>query len=253
MLRESSTTAELSVVKNGGFEQVESTGMDLRQRGALAQASRYSFTRASVAARLRLSLSVQRTQLDSSAEARRCASIQPMPRPQSFLSSITRRHSLWVSGTAPGSASRLLKMTARFFRLPHASSPSTNGCVSNRRFSEEFSECRFVPAEVADPNGRIDEYHHLVAERRLGTARRFGSVPPRAASRFPDSRAISASKPARTKAVFSLIPESCLARSSRCSSIFNVVRICISMHLWCIPVKRPACSGNAVAPEAVSI
>ena len=104
--------------------------MDLRQRSALAQASRYSFTRASVAARLRLSSSVQRTQLDSSAEARRCASIQPMPRPQSFRSSISRRHSLWVAGTAPGSASRLLKMTARFFRLPHASSPNTNGCVS---------------------------------------------------------------------------------------------------------------------------
>lgn len=62
----------------------------------------------------------------------------------------------------------------------------------------------------------------------------FGCVPPSKANRLLASRAMSASSPARTKAVFSRIPVSSRARTRSFSSIMSVVRICISMHQRCI-------------------
>ena len=56
------------------------------------------------------------------------------------------------------------------------------------------------------------------------------SVPPRRARRFALSLATSASNPRRTSAV-SLIPVRSAAFSINLSSMFNVVLICIYMHL----------------------
>ena len=73
------------------------------------------------------------------------------------------------------------------------------------------------------------------------------------------SRAIKASKPSRTRAVFSLMPVSCDAFSKIWSSMFNVVLICINMHKTCIIVNRENISStvglhvqNANNPLAVS-
>jgi hypothetical protein len=68
--------------------------------------------------------------------------------------------------------------------------------------------------------------------------RRLFSVPPSLASRLLLSRAIKASKPSRTKAVFSLTPVSRDALSNILPSMFSVVRICINMHETCIYVKK---------------
>jgi hypothetical protein len=68
---------------------------------------------------------------------------------------------------------------------------------------EEVSKQGFAFAQVRDPDGGIGKNRHLAGKRRRGIERSFGWVPPRAAKRFPASRAINASKPARTRAVFS--------------------------------------------------
>ena len=68
---------------------------------------------------------------------------------------------------------------------------------------EEFSKQGLAFPQVRDPEGGIGKNRHLAGRRRRGMGRSFGCVPPRAARRLPASRAISASKPARTKAVFS--------------------------------------------------
>ena len=68
--------------------------------------------------------------------------------------------------------------------------------------------------------------------------RRLFSVPPSLASRLLLSRAIKASKPSRTKEVFSLTPVSRDAFSNILSSMLSVVLICINMHYVCIFVNR---------------
>ena len=98
----------------------------------------------------------------------------------------------------------------------------------NTSFEQAPGKIGLTAPEMLDPNGRVREDHH--ADRRRGTLVILGFVPPRAAKRLPASRAISASSPARTKAVFSRIPVNSRARSSRALSIINVVLICISMH-----------------------
>jgi hypothetical protein len=69
-------------------------------------------------------------------------------------------------------------------------------------FFKQLGEHRISGPEVVDPDRRIDQ-NHLRAGRRRGIESAFVSLPPRAASRFPASRAISACKPAWTRAVFS--------------------------------------------------
>jgi hypothetical protein len=74
-----------------------------------------------------------------------------------------------------------------------------------------------------------------------------GSLPPSAAKRRALSRAMRASKPALTTAVFSAMPLSRVASRSRVSSIFSVVLICINMHYRCIQaeqVKRLSIPGK---------
>jgi len=68
--------------------------------------------------------------------------------------------------------------------------------------------------------------------------RRLFSVPPSLASRLLLSRAIKASKPSRTKEVFSLMPVNRDAFSNILSSMFSVVLICINVHYICILVNR---------------
>jgi hypothetical protein len=74
-------------------------------------------------------------------------------------------------------------------------------------------------------------------DRRRGIARRSRSVPPSCASRLPLSMAISALRPARTSAVFSVIRVSLPASANRASSMLRVVFICINMAYTYIQSK----------------
>ncbi len=94
---------------------------------------------------------------------------------------------------------------------------------------EEIREAAVGHPPVVDPDGRIDEDH--ARGRRRGMRRTFLSVPPKVARRRELARATSASRPARTTAVFSRRPLSSVARSKSRSSILSVVRICISMAI----------------------
>jgi hypothetical protein len=102
---------------------------------------------------------------------------------------------------------------------------------------QECLEFSIAPAEVIDPDGGIDEYQAAPVRRR-GVGFSFFSVPPRAARRRALASAMSASRPIRTSAVFSLMPVSSSARASSLSSMFNVVLICTSMHARYIPCKH---------------
>jgi hypothetical protein len=88
------------------------------------------------------------------------------------------------------------------------------------------------------------------ARRRLGMSDTLGSVPPRAARRLAASRAIRASSPACTRAIFSLIPVSSLARSSSLSSMIKVVRICIDYVYLSIVSARPSCGYGRTGKRA---
>ena len=120
----------------------------------------------------------------------------------------------------------------------------------------QLRDKRGVPAaQMVDPYGRVGEQvDYFEGERRRRTGRSRFSTPPRAARRRALSRAISASKPACTMAVFSRIPVSCRARSSRSSSMIKVVLICMNMVGRCIRVNRPATaeSGGIAEQGAVS-
>ena len=70
--------------------------------------------------------------------------------------------------------------------------------------------------------------------RRLGTGSRLYSVPSSSASLLLLSRAIRASRPSLTRAVFCLIPVELDALFSRASSILSVVCICYNMYKLCI-------------------
>jgi hypothetical protein len=105
--------------------------------------------------------------------------------------------------------------------------------------------------QVLDPNRCIDQDHAL-AERRLGTGRNFGWLPPSTARRLPDSLAINALRPSCKRAVFSRIPVRRCARSSKAASMFKVVRICISMHSLYVCVKHAGIAFSVV-PSAISL
>jgi hypothetical protein len=77
---------------------------------------------------------------------------------------------------------------------------------------------------------------------RLGIARRPASVPPSLANRLPLSRAINASRPSRTREVFSLTPVSRDALSSISSSMFIVVLMCIT-YVWNMHICQVGSAG----------
>lgn len=70
-----------------------------------------------------------------------------------------------------------------------------------KSFGQAAGQARMPAAKVFDPDGGIGEDHQT--GRRRGTPDSLGCVPPSAASLLPVSRAISAARPSRTKAVFS--------------------------------------------------
>ena len=76
----------------------------------------------------------------------------------------------------------------------------------------------------------------------------LGMVPPRAARRFALSLSMRAVRPARTSAVFSFMPVSSPARSTRRSSILSVVLMHISMHHM-MPSQVSSSSARPVQEE----
>src|SRR3990172_3709266 len=117
---------------------------------------------------------------------------------------------------------------------------------------QPFGQSRVPPSEMVDPDGGVDQHQAPFPPLRRRIGRRCRSVPPSAESRRALSLAISASRAARTVAVFSRIPESSWASRKSSSSMFSVVRICISMHLICIPVNpgrsRAPASSDRICP-----
>jgi hypothetical protein len=86
-------------------------------------------------------------------------------------------------------------------------------------------------AQMLDPNGRVDEGHATRPGRRRLIVLKPGSVPPSLANRCALSRAINASSPMRTSAVFLETPVNRAARRRREGSMLRVVLIvCIMMH-----------------------
>ena len=93
------------------------------------------------------------------------------------------------------------------------------------RVLQEGSQFAVSRAQAIDPNGRVDEDHATRPGRRRRIALNPGSVPPSLASRRALSRAINASRPMRTSAVFLETPVNRTARRRRDGSMFKVVRI----------------------------
>jgi len=104
--------------------------------------------------------------------------------------------------------------------------------------------------QMRNPDRRVDQdQHQLLDARRLGIARRFFSVAPSSANRLLDSRAMRASRPSRTRAVFSFTPVSSAARFSVSSWMFSVVLMQMSMHIGGILGKRGAELGTRAGHE----
>ena len=105
------------------------------------------------------------------------------------------------------------------------------GMSNDLGLDQQLRQLVVPPAQVIHPNGCIGEDHGVDRRRarRRGTRRRPLSEPPRAASLRALSRAIRASRPAWTIAVFSLSPVKTRALATSSSSRINVVLICISM------------------------
>jgi hypothetical protein len=86
-------------------------------------------------------------------------------------------------------------------------------------------------AEMIDPNRSVYENHDAERGRLRRTEDKRGSVPPSMANRRALSRAIRASRPMRTNAVFSFSPVKAAAFRSISSSMFKVDRMHINMHI----------------------
>src|ERR1700683_647248 len=102
----------------------------------------------------------------------------------------------------------------------------------SQSLDEKLPKRRPILAEVFDPHRSVGQDHLALAvsDRRRGIDCKSGIEPPIAANRVAASRAINASNPACTKAVFSSIPVNSRACSINLSLMIKVVLICISMH-----------------------
>jgi len=108
----------------------------------------------------------------------------------------------------------------------------------NLSVREQVAQAMIAAAEMIPPYRSINKNHLWdYWGRRLGMDCSFFSVSPSLASRLLASRAIKASSPSRTKAVFSLIPVIRDALAKISSSMLSVVRIHINMHQSCIFVN----------------
>jgi hypothetical protein len=86
------------------------------------------------------------------------------------------------------------------------------------------SERLIARAQMVDPNRGVDQDHADLGRLRRGGLR-FGSLPPRRASRRALSRSISALSASRTRADFSRRPVKACALANNSSSRARVVRI----------------------------
>lgn len=126
-------------------------------------------------------------------------------------------------------------------------------------FRQQRRKMGSATAQMVNPDRSIYQDHaQLWRARRRGARRARGSVPPNSANlRLADS-AIRASSPARTRAVFSTIPDSRDASLRSLSSIFNVDLICINMHEllhtsqgWVVPPNQAETMFNAVREKGL--
>jgi hypothetical protein len=104
--------------------------------------------------------------------------------------------------------------------------------------AQQLRQASVPRTEVGNPDRRIDEGHAPFLDRRRRMGESPVSVPPNVASRRALSLAMSASRPMRTRAVFSSTPASVAAFRSKVSSMFSVVLMCMNMHVKGIFVKR---------------
>src|SRR5258708_705738 len=101
-------------------------------------------------------------------------------------------------------------------KIPERELSEDERMTQDLRVLQKGRESSIPFPEMVDPDRRVDEDHREAERgRRRRADRRRGSLPPSAASRRALSRAMRASRPARTTAVFSRTPESCRAFSTR--------------------------------------
>jgi len=105
------------------------------------------------------------------------------------------------------------------------------GMHKNQILLEQKGKGIVTLAEMIDPNRSVDENHFADRGRLRRTGDKRGSVPPSLANRRALSRAIRASSPMRTNAVFSFSPVNAAALRSISSSMFKVDLIRINMHI----------------------
>src|SRR3974390_2072693 len=89
---------------------------------------------------------------------------------------------------------------------------------------EESDKGLVAPAEMVDPNRRVNQDHFRAVRRRRGVFRR-GSLPPKRAKRRALSRSINALSASRTIADFSFKPVNSRALANCSSSSAKVVRM----------------------------
>ena len=103
--------------------------------------------------------------------------------------------------------------------------PNDEGMNQHISITEKRLQTPVSATKMVNPNGGIDENHATRSDLRRLTGFKRGSVPPSFARRRALSRAMSASSPRRTRAVFFETPVNPAARRSREASTFSVVRI----------------------------
>ena len=136
-----------------------------------------------------------------------------------------------------GQGSQVVENLIAVAKRPAGQFPHNEGMAEYLIAFQQRPQALGAPPKMFYPHRGVHQNHAEPPERRLGTVRRRRSVPPSAASRRALSREINASRPSRTSLVFCVTPVSSAARRRTTSSIFRVVRICISMHHSCIQDK----------------
>ncbi len=139
---------------------------------------------------------------------------------------ISARRRSAVQSRVPGAMVVVAGMGARFSRL------------------EAGGQAQVCPSQVVDTDGGVDQ-NHARDDRRRGTARALGSLPPSRARRRALSRAIRARSPSWIRAVRSSSPDSLRAWARRASSRFSVVRTGEpSMRVCMEGISSDACRGR---------
>ena len=109
--------------------------------------------------------------------------------------------------------------------------PDNERMADNMAFIQQCSKLDFPIAEMRNPHRSVNENHSSLPARLRGIVCSSFSVPASLARRLLLSLAISASRPSRTREVFSSMPVNFAAFWSRSSSMFRVVLIGISSRI----------------------